>query len=236
MFVGHAGVALAAKSRTPTVSLGWLLAAAFGLDLIWPVLVLARVERVTIVPGAMAFNALVFESYPWSHSLLLSVVWGTVAAGMATALGQPRKGALILGTLVVSHWLLDFVTHAPDLPLSPGLSTRVGLGLWNSAAATIAVEGSLYVAGIVLYLRSTRRNSRTGSLALWVLLVSLAAIWLSSPWAPPPNVTALATTALGLWLFILWAAWADRHRERLPDRWQVYGGVDAGDHDRRGYR
>ena len=73
MFVGHTAVALAAKRQAPRVSLGWLVAAAFGLDLIWPVLLLLGVEHVSIVPDATAFNALVFDSYPWSHSLAGSI-------------------------------------------------------------------------------------------------------------------------------------------------------------------
>lgn len=37
MFVGHTAIALAAKAKIPRVSLGWLVAAAFTLDLLWPV-------------------------------------------------------------------------------------------------------------------------------------------------------------------------------------------------------
>lgn len=212
MFVGHAGLALAAKSRLPKLSLGWLMAATFGLDLVWPVFVLAGIEHVRIVPGAMAFNPLVFDSYPWSHSLLMSVVWAVLAAGLARRSGQPVRVALILGALVTSHWFLDLVTHEPDLQLAPGLPTRVGLGLWNSPVGTIAVEGALYAGGIALYLRSSTSRDRIGSLGIWLLLVTLAAIWLSSPLSPPPSVTVVAIAALGASLFLGWAGWADRHR------------------------
>lgn len=174
MFVGHAGIALAAKSRAQTVSLGWLMAAAFGLDLIWPVLILTGIERASIVPGATAFNPLVFDSYPWSHSLLMSAVWAALVIGSAIRLGCSRSVALILGALVASHWFLDLITHVPDLPLVPGSPARAGLGLWNSVAATVAVEGTLYVAGIVLYVRTTKASDRAGSIALWILLLLLA--------------------------------------------------------------
>jgi len=120
MFVGHTAIALAAKTRTPRVSLGWLVAAAFGLDLLWPIFLLAGIEQVSIVPGATAFNPLVFDSYPWSHSLLMACVWGLCAAGVARWIGTSNGVAGLIGAVLVSHWILDWVSHVPDLPLWPG--------------------------------------------------------------------------------------------------------------------
>ena len=44
MFLGHFGVAFAAKRAAPEVSLGTLFAAAQAADLLWPNLVLAGVD------------------------------------------------------------------------------------------------------------------------------------------------------------------------------------------------
>jgi membrane-bound metal-dependent hydrolase YbcI (DUF457 family) len=167
VFVGHTAVALAAKSRAPEVPLGWLVAAAFGLDLLWPIFLLTGLERVSIVPGATAFTPLVFDSYPWSHSLLMACAWGLCAAALVRWRGMTGGVALLVGGVVVSHWVLDFVTHAPDMPLWPGSSPRVGLGLWRSVPATLLVEGALFVAGIALYARATRPADRIGSIGLW---------------------------------------------------------------------
>jgi len=139
MFVGHTAMALAAKARTPQVSLGWLVAAAFALDLLWPVFLLLGIERVSIVPGATAFNALVFDSYPWSHSLLLACAWALCAAAVARALGMTMGGAGLIAALVLSHWILDWVSHVPDLPLWPGRSPLFGLALWNSVFWSLLV-------------------------------------------------------------------------------------------------
>ncbi len=213
MFVGHTAVALAAKSKARDVSLGWLMAAAFGLDLLWPIFLLAGIERVSIVPGATAFNPLVFDSYPWSHSLLMACVWGVCAALVAHWRGVSIGAAGLIGAVVVSHWVLDYVSHVPDLPLWPGPSSRYGLGLWNSILGTLLVEGALFLAGIALYVRATRPVDRIGSWALWTLLVLSAAMWASSPWSvPPPSPRALAWFSLGAWLLVAWAGWADRHR------------------------
>ena len=67
---------------------------------------------------------------------------------------------------VLSHWLLDFLTHRPDLPLWPD-ATRVGLGLWNSVPATLAMEIGLFVCGILLYARSTRARDAAGRCGCW---------------------------------------------------------------------
>jgi hypothetical protein len=214
MFVGHTSMALAAKAVTPRVPLGWLLAAAFALDLLWPVFLLLGIERVSIVPGATAFNALVFDSYPWSHSLLFACVWALCAAAVAHALGMTIGGAGLIAALVLSHWVLDWISHVPDLPLWPGRSQLFGLGLWNSVFWTLLVEGAIYFVGIVIYVRSTRAVDRTGSIAFWTFNLACAAMWASSPWSPlPPSPQTLAWFAFGSWLLIAWAAWSDRHRE-----------------------
>ncbi|HEV8375868.1 MAG TPA: hypothetical protein VGR38_06480 [Candidatus Polarisedimenticolia bacterium] len=213
MFVGHLALALAGKRAAPSVSLGWLVAAATASDLLWPVFLLLGVERVRIVLGAMAFTPLVFDSYPWSHSLLMGLVWGAVLAGIARWRGIPARAATLLGALVVSHWVLDFVTHAPDMPLWPGPSPRLGLGLWNSIPGTFIVEGTLWAAAIVLYLRTVGTGDRIGQVAFWSFVVICTLMWASGPWSPPPpNPRALAWFALVGWIVVPWAALADRHR------------------------
>jgi hypothetical protein len=212
MFVGHIGVALIAKRARPSTSLGWYVAAATTLDLLWPVFLLVGIERVRIEPGATAFGPLVFESYPWSHSLLMAVVWGVLLAAFSRWRNVGSANAILIAVLVVSHWVLDFVTHGPDLPLWPGTSPHVGLGLWNSIPGTIVVEGVLWIVGIALYLQPRRAKSWVGHVAFWSLAATATAIWLSGPWSPPPpDVRSLAIFALMGWVAFPWAAWADRN-------------------------
>lgn len=211
MFVGHAALALAARPHTPRTSLGILMAAAFGLDLLWPIFAVAGLEWFRIEPGATAFTPLAFDHYPWSHSLVLALVWGVAALIATRARG---RDALVVGALVVSHWVLDAVVHRPDLPLWPGDSPLIGLGLWNSIAGTFVIEGVLWVAGIAVYLRATRARSRTGTVALAALLVFLTLVWASGPFSPPPpSPRSVTVVAFATFLIPLWAAWADRHRD-----------------------
>jgi len=212
MFVGHLATALAVKQVEHRAPLGLLVGAAFGLDLIWPALLLAGVETVRIDPGNTAFTPLAFDHYPWSHSLSMAVVWSILAGRVAAGVLKHTRAGLFVGLTVLSHWVLDFVTHRPDLPLWPG-GSQVGLGLWNSIPLTLIVEGALFAVGVALYLRTTRPRDGGGNWAFWALVVLTTAIWISGPFSPPPpSVTAIAVVGLALWLFPLWAWWIERHR------------------------
>jgi hypothetical protein len=213
MFVGHFALALGSKREAPTVSLGWFIAAVTALDLVWPIFVLAGIEKVSVVPGATAFNPLVFDYYPWSHSLLMSLVWGAGLGALALWRGVPRRTAYLIGALVVSHWVLDFITHAPDMPLWPGNSPRLGLGLWNSIPGTFVVEGALWIAGLAYYLRGRRATKWIGPAALWSVVGISTVMWVTGPWSPPPPMDArsLGLFALLGWLVVPWFALADRY-------------------------
>ena len=136
MFLGHPAVGLASKRSVPHISLGLLFRAPMLLDFLWPVFVLLGLEHFRIDPGNTAVTPLDFYDYPWSHSLLMAVVWSVLFGAIYFALRRDARGASILGAGVLSHWVLDFVTHRPDLPLYPG-GPKVGLGIWNSMAATV---------------------------------------------------------------------------------------------------
>ena len=210
MFVGHIAVALAAKRYTPRTNLGLLVLGAQWADTLWPILVLLGIEQVAIQPGITVMTPLDFISYPWSHSLLMLIVWAALAFFAYRSGG--RRAAFVLAICVVSHWVLDWLTHRPDMPLYPG-GPKFGLGLWNHPAAEIAVESLLYILGAWLYFKATRARDRIGRWAIPVLIVVLGALWLASSFGPPPpSVNALAWSAELGWLFFAWAWWGDAHR------------------------
>ena len=212
MFVGHLAAGLAATRFDRRLPLSVAVAAAFGLDLLWPLLLLLGLETVRVSPGDTAFTQLAFVSYPWSHSLAMVVVWSILATLVARRAWTGWRGATLVGALVASHWLLDFVTHRPDLPLWPG-GPIAGLGLWNSVSATLVVEGGLFVLGIWVYHHARPERDRIGNGALAGLVIVTAVIWVSQPWSPPPpTASAVAWGALVLWLIPPWAAWIERHR------------------------
>jgi len=215
MFVGHFALGFAAKRATPKLSLALLFVACQLADLIWPALVAAGVETVRIAPGVTAFTPLDFVNYPYSHSLVALFLWGSVLGSACWLLGLGGRASLLIAGLVVSHWILDMATHRPDMPLAPGLEARFGLGLWNSRAATFAVEGFLWFGAISLYARATQPSSRATVYVFWSMIVLLTLLWLLSlGGAPPPSLSALAiTNSIFFSIVAAWAYWIDRRRK-----------------------
>ena len=212
MFLGHLAVGFAVKRATPRVNLATSFAAAQFPDLLWPVLVAAGVERVEIAPGITAFTPLDFVSYPWSHSLVLVVIWGLVFAIVHFLRSRNGVAAIVLAVLVASHWILDYVSHRPDMPIYPG-GPRYGLGLWNSVPGTIAVEGILFIVGAWLYAQATRPRDGRGQFAFASLIGVLILAYVGNILSAPPSVDAIWSGALvGALLLLAWAAWADRNR------------------------
>jgi hypothetical protein len=214
VFIGHYALGLAAKRIAPRTSLGTLIAAPTLADLLWPAFLLLGWERVSMVGGSNPFLTLRFDSYPISHSLLTLLGWGLLFAVLYRMRTGYARGALVVGLLVVSHWVLDYVVHIPDLPLYPG-GAKVGLGLWKSPVATIAVEGIMSVAGIAVYLATTHPRDRAGRYGLAGFLALLGLGYVGALFSPPPsNTQALGIGGLVFgWLFVGIAAWVDRHRE-----------------------
>jgi membrane-bound metal-dependent hydrolase YbcI (DUF457 family) len=213
MFIGHFGLAFAAKRLAPRTGLGTLGAASQWVDLLWPVLLLAGVEQVRIAPGDTAYTSLAFVHYPWTHSLLMSVAWGLLVGAAYGIARRDRRGALVVGALVTSHWVLDFLTHRPDLPVVPWGAEKLGLGLWNHVAATVALEGTIFAAGVLLYATGTRPGGRAGSIALWSFVAFLVAMTVANQLSTPPGEAAVAWGTLSMWLLVLWMAWVDRLRQ-----------------------
>lgn len=214
MFIGHFGLALAAKRVAPKTSLGALVFATEFVDLLWPICLLLGIEHVAVVPGITRMTPLDFTDYPITHSLLMGVVWAIVVGGIYFVQRRYGRGALIVAVGVLSHWILDWVTHRPDLTLYPGSAAKYGLGLWNHPAAEMILEGGIFVLGTIVYLTTTRARDKVGRYGLWPLIVFLLLVWLSALFAgAPPNATALAWGSLSIWITVPWAWWADKHRD-----------------------
>ena len=213
MFIGHFGVALAAKRIAPRTSLALLIFAAEFLDLIWPIFLLLGIEHVRVVPGITKVQPFDFYDYPFSHSLTMALRWALGVGLVYFLVRRYARGAWTLAALVVSHWVLDFIVHRPDLQLWPG-GPKLGLGLWNSWAASISVEVLLFGVGMWMYLGATRPRDRVGAWAIWSLVVFVSVGGLGALFGPPPaDARQLATVALAIWITVPWAAWADAHRE-----------------------
>ena len=220
MLLGHYAAGLAAKKFAPETNLGLLIAAGVFLDLIWPLFLSLGLESVVIAPGTTEVTPLFFSHYPWSHSLLMSALWGLCVGGLYFALTWYKTGATVLGLLVVSHWFLDAPMHQPDLPLTPWGETMIGLALWNSVPLSFLIEYGFFAGGIYLYAIVTKaetRFGRWGLIAFGALGVFVYLVNFFGP--PPPSITALIIGACVLQaLFILLAMQVDRGRVTIKPR------------------
>ena len=214
MFLGHFGLAFAAKRVAPQTSLGTALLATEFADCLWPVFLIAGIEQVRVAPRITKMTPLDFVSYPWSHSLFMDAIWALAFGAIYFAVRRYPSGAIVVAVGVLSHWVLDWWSHRPDMPLAPWSTHKYGLGLWNSPSTTVIAELGLFFLGLAMYLTRTRAKDRVGAFALWSFVAVMLVIWIGAVFGPPPpNVTAIKASGFALWPAVAWAYWVDRHRD-----------------------
>ena len=208
MFIGHYALALSAKKIDKLPSLAIMFIAVQLLDLLWPIFVLLGIETFEIEVGNTVMTPLNFVSYPYSHSLLTAVLWAIIFSAVYFFVTKNRKGSVLVGVLVFSHWVLDFITHRADLPLTPFGDTKVGLGLWNYPAIEIIIEFGLFLLGVYLYFKTVKPKRK---IAFWMLIIFFLVIQIMNIIGPPPpSIDAVAWSANAMWIFVLWAWWVEK--------------------------
>lgn len=159
--IGHLAAGFAASPAAPQIPLWVLLAASEANDILYVAFSTAGIEpksafTLTLTEG---IKYLTPGSNPWSHGLFMSVVWSFAAAGIAYLFLRNLKTSSVIGLVVFSHWLLDFLMHS-NLPLFFGSSPLVGLGLENTGAGFIFMtvfDLILLFGGSAIYLVNRKR-------------------------------------------------------------------------------
>jgi membrane-bound metal-dependent hydrolase YbcI (DUF457 family) len=214
MFIGHFAVGFAAKKFAPCAFMAALIAAPIFLDMLWPLFLLLGWEHARINPGNTRYTPIDLYDYPWSHSLVMSIVWATALALLYQAVTRYKPGSVAVCFGVVRHWILDWITHRPDMPLYPGGGPRLGLGLWNSFAGTMIVEIGMLAAAVALYMSGTRARDGIGRYAFAAYVILLLMVFVGDRFSPPPDsMNEVAWTGLAAAVVVVpWAWWFDRHR------------------------
>ena len=199
MYLGHFAVGLAAKPTTPKVSLGILLVATQVIDILYAIFVLVGVSH----PGGAS---------PWDHGLVMSLSWSATAFAISFFFYRDIRSGILVGLLVLSHWVCDFISWDHVLPLAFSDSPRIGLGLYNSAVVMLVGDFGLFGGALAYYLLRTKANDRTGKWAPWLLVAYLIAL---IPTALLPG-KLIIIMALGMTMTVPFGMWIDRHRSVIP--------------------
>jgi membrane-bound metal-dependent hydrolase YbcI (DUF457 family) len=158
---GHFGLAAGVKSRERFVPLWALMLATAWLDVLFIPLFAAGVETIDDAPGTDGGYGDVIIHADWTHSLVGAALIAVLTGWFVTR-WWGRRGAVVIGAVVFSHWLLDLIVHRHDMPIFPGNAgdIRVGFGLWKIHWASIAVEAALLLVGAFLYWRAADATER----------------------------------------------------------------------------
>lgn len=201
MFAGHVGAALAIGRAERRINVGAFVFAALLLDALLWLFVLLGWESVAI-PANFAVTHQPEFVFPYSHGLLAGIAWSALG-GAAIFIWTPRlkqerlRAAALIGAAVFSHWLLDALVHAPELPLAGAGSMKIGLGLWQNMPLALAAEAFILLAGLFLFVTGA---SLSRARKFWLALLSLLILALTGAGMtvapPPPSAMAMAASSL----------------------------------------
>ena len=210
MFIGHYGVAYAAKAVAPKAPLAAYFLAVQALDVLFSVFVLSGIEHMEIVHKYTSYNPYRLYDMPITHSLVGSLGWAVAVGIVAALLRLPRRESLWLGLAVFSHFVLDLLVHTPDLSIAGNDTAKLGLGLWNNVPLVIVLELLVLLGGWVLFNRSKRPDATFPKQRNRIFVGILAVVTVVTPFMPDPaSPTAFAVQALVLYCALAWAsAWS----------------------------
>ena len=155
---GHLGIGFAVKRLNAKIPLWGYLVGAYVIDLIYMGLSFLKVEH--------------FGYNPWSHSLLMAILWSVVTGVIVFKIVKDSNSSLLMSIVVFSHWILDFIVW-DQLPLAFGSTMISGLGLYRwigfdilspgmntgSIIATL-IELGVLVIGFMIYWTSKKKSRK----------------------------------------------------------------------------
>lgn len=214
MFIGHFAPAIVAATHPKATGLGSLFVAAQLVDFGFFGLALAGIENFRITPGMTTMNPLDLYDMPFTHSLIGSAVWAIGFGLLIWLFTKNRTGAMIGAAVVLSHWFLDLLVHAPDLTLA-GSPPMLGFGLWNYPAIAMPLEIIITFGALWYFAIKSKATSPRAGLALGLLVLLLAALQAFNWFAPEPEAATpdmMISALIAFALAALVAAFVGRTR------------------------
>jgi hypothetical protein len=218
MGVGHVAVALGASRAAPRVNVGWLVFAAFLSDFLLGIFASFGLEH-AYVPDSYATRHYLLFQFPYSHGLVALLIWATICGFLISrAYGlESRRIWVVIGLVVLSHFVLDGLVHVAGLPLLGPNSPKLGLGLWKQMPLELLLETLMALSGVAIYWRvsgSERSTISRYGMAIFVILVA-AMTWTQLGLTQPPPTRQLEISWIAVPLLFSAIAWGlDRKRVR----------------------
>jgi hypothetical protein len=205
LFTGHYSVSFAGRAAEKRIPLWLLFIAVQFIDVLWSIFVLLGIEKVRIVPGITASNALDLYYMPYTHSLFGVLCWSALAYVVCQLIPKLRgkRTGLILAAAVFSHWILDLIVHRPDLALYDSVG-KMGLGLWNYRGAAFALEMAVLFGGAAIVYRTAAHRGRLVGFVIFLAALQVFGTFL---FPPPSSDHAAAITALIFYVVLALMAW-----------------------------
>ena len=202
MFIGHYSAAFAVAAHPKAPRLGTLMIGAQLVDIAFFSFTFTGWEAMRITPGTTVMNPMDLYHMPITHSLVGGALWALGFALVLRMMTREWMPALLGGAVVLSHWFLDLLVHAPDLTLA-GSPPKLGLGLWNHPKIEMPLEIALVLGSASLFARAQKPPRRP----LFILLGALIAVQAYNWFGPVPKamdaslpLSALLAFALFAWL------------------------------------
>ena len=218
MLIGHYGPAFIIKAIDKRVPLWGLFIAVQVPDIIWGILILLGIEKANINP-TLTSNPLDLTYMPYSHGLLSCIVYSLIIVGILSLFSYFKRNrgvAWWMGAAVFSHWLLDFLSHRPDLPVY-GNSMKIGLGLWNYPTLAVVVEVGIFIIGAIWYAIAVGGFKRwAGVLFGAFVMIAVVASSFRGDAMSPVSANLVAISALCFYVVATLIIYIVEKNERCP--------------------
>lgn len=116
--INHAATALVIKKKFPAAKMFWLLISVQLVELLWVIFNFFGLEQTSTGIKVSYLGDIHLHSMKFSHSVLSSIVIALFAYAIIRYLFKEKSLALPFSLGVLSHIVLDLLTHAQDIPLT----------------------------------------------------------------------------------------------------------------------
>jgi membrane-bound metal-dependent hydrolase YbcI (DUF457 family) len=185
----------------------WLLFVSVQfVDILAFSFILLGIEKITYNPSPNPFLRTILEYVPYSHSLSANALLSLLVFIIFSKF-KNREWGIALSIGVFSHWFIDTLVHAGDMPLFHD-SLKVGFGLWHFPWAAFILELSVLLLAAYYLLRNYKTKKRH------IILTILLSLGFSSMFfAPEAEASPQMASVVSLSLYAFFAAlayWSER--------------------------